>query len=99
MGVPERAALCCGMRFQRSEAFGSQLRDGEVRHYPRGKVHIAPPEGHAWQPLCGALLQGSAPQNKFVNVSARHDADWCPNCVAALFGGWFIATEHRARES
>ena len=89
MGVPEDAPFCHGMRFQRREAFGSQLRDGEIRRYPRGKVHIAPLAGHSWQPLCGALLQGSAPRNKFVNVSARHDADWCPHCVAALFGGWF----------
>lgn len=89
MGVTDDAALCRGMRFQRREAFGSQLRDGEVRHYPRGKVHIAPPEGHNWQPLCGEPLRDPAPRNKFMNESARQDADWCPACVAVLFGGWF----------
>jgi len=88
MNVPENAALCRGMKFQRREAFGAQLRDGEVRHYPRGKVHITPPESHIWQPLCDEPLQ-DAPRNRFVNYSvARQDADWCPACVAALFGGW-----------
>jgi hypothetical protein len=78
--------LCSGMKFQQRQAFGSKQRDGQVKRYPRGKVHMAPPGAHTWQPLCGEPLQDPAPRNMFGNNSvARQDADWCSGCVAVLF--------------
>lgn len=86
MSIPEDTAFSRSMRFQRREAFGARFRDGEIRHHPAGKVHIAPPEALSWQPLCGEPLEDPAPRNRFVNDVARRDAEWCPICVAALFG-------------
>jgi len=82
------STLCSGMKFQQREEFGSKLRDGRIKLHPRGKVHMAPPGAHTWQPLCGEPLEDPAPRNMFGNNSvARQDADWCSGCVAVLFRG------------